>query len=123
MTDLYRDSAHRYAHDAEFAALVDMLFHYALEHGLTPGELKQIAFFAALKAEQYATRTVTIPQGKDQELQALMDELQQSPEWRRGDNTVPQPCPVNPWWKDSEVQPSAVRDESKPDQSSGSREK
>ena len=58
MSDVYRDSEQRYRHDPEFHALVDVLLHAALEHGFTPGELKQAAFLAALKAEQYAARQV-----------------------------------------------------------------
>lgn len=52
--DVYRDTSARYAHDAEFRVLVDLLLHAAIEHGYTPGELKQAVFMAALKAEEYA---------------------------------------------------------------------
>lgn len=52
--DLYRDSAERYQRDPEFHALVDMLFNFAVTQGYTPGELRQAAFYASLRAEQYA---------------------------------------------------------------------
>lgn len=51
MTDVYRDTAHRYEHDPAFHAAVEMLEAVAREHGFTPGELKQIAFKAALNIE------------------------------------------------------------------------
>lgn len=55
-TDMYRDSEERYHREPVFASLVEYLFRVAVSEGFTPGELKQIAFCAALKAEQYATR-------------------------------------------------------------------
>lgn len=51
MTDVYRDTDHRYLHDAAFHGAVQMLESLARQHGYTPGELKQIAFKAALNIE------------------------------------------------------------------------
>jgi hypothetical protein len=47
----YRDSEERYHNDNEFRAVVDVLMVAAVNHGFTPGELKQAAFFAAYMAE------------------------------------------------------------------------
>lgn len=52
MSDIYyRDTDERYRNDAAFHAAVKMLEQLARTHGLTPGELKQIAFKAALNIE------------------------------------------------------------------------
>lgn len=51
MTNEYKDTEHRMMHDASFRAAVMMLANVAREHGFTPGELKQIAFRAALELE------------------------------------------------------------------------
>lgn len=51
MSDIYTDSPVRYKHDAEFRVVVDALCDYGRRCSLTPGELKQIAAFAALKLE------------------------------------------------------------------------
>jgi len=51
LTDVYRDTDHRYLHDPAFHAAVTSLEVAATEHGFTPGELKQIAFKAALNLE------------------------------------------------------------------------
>jgi hypothetical protein len=51
MTDVYRDTDERYRNDPTFHAAVTMLEVAATEHGFTPGELKQIAFKAALNLE------------------------------------------------------------------------
>ena len=58
--DHYRDTAQRLHHDPEFRAAVDMLWAMATRHGFTPGELKQIAFAAAIKCEEYATRSMLV---------------------------------------------------------------
>lgn len=58
--DFYRDTEHRYRTDADFHSAVDMLQHMAQRHGFTPGELKQIAFKAALNLEMLSARPVTI---------------------------------------------------------------
>ena len=50
--NIYRDSEYRYLHDAPFRAAVTMLEKVAVEHGFAPGELKQIAFQAALNIER-----------------------------------------------------------------------
>lgn len=50
-TDFYRDTDERYMQDPAFRAAVDMLQNMAREHGFTPGELKQIAFKAAVELE------------------------------------------------------------------------
>jgi hypothetical protein len=51
MTDVYRDTDDRYQHDPAFRAAVTSLEVAATAHGFTPGELKQIAFKAALNLE------------------------------------------------------------------------
>lgn len=48
----YRDTSYRLAHDAEFRALVNQLAGAAESLGLTPGEIKQVAFAAAVLVEQ-----------------------------------------------------------------------
>lgn len=52
--NLYHDTDYRMRYDPEFRAVVDQLVAAALTHGYTPGELKQIAFAAAMRAEQLA---------------------------------------------------------------------
>lgn len=52
MNDVYRDTDHRYLTDPAFHAVVKMLERAAIEHGFTPGELKQMAFKAALNIEE-----------------------------------------------------------------------
>lgn len=54
MSDVYRDTDHRYLTDPAFHAVVKMLERAAIEHGFTPGELKQMAFKAALNIEMRA---------------------------------------------------------------------
>lgn len=54
--DFYRDTDHRYRTDAEFHQAVDLLSHMARANGWTPGEMKQIAFKAALNVELTAIR-------------------------------------------------------------------
>jgi hypothetical protein len=51
-SDYYRDSDERYDRDPAFHHAVDMVQALAHQHGFTPGELKQIAFYAALKIEE-----------------------------------------------------------------------
>lgn len=53
--DVYRDTAFRMQHDAEFNSAVMLLVQVARQHGFTPGELKQIAFQAALYVEERRT--------------------------------------------------------------------
>lgn len=48
--DFYRDTHARMRHDNPFRSSVDMLVAHAKAHGFTPGELKQIAFAAAVEA-------------------------------------------------------------------------
>jgi hypothetical protein len=55
MPDFYSDTDDRYRRDPDFQHAVRILEHLAREHGFTPGELKQIAFKAALNIEE--TRT------------------------------------------------------------------
>lgn len=52
MPDVYQDTDHRYQTDPAFRAVVKMLEQAAIEHGFTPGELKQMAFKAALNIEE-----------------------------------------------------------------------
>jgi pantoate kinase len=52
MTDVYRDTDERYQRDPAFHAAVRTMEAIAREHGFTPGELKQIAFKAALNLEE-----------------------------------------------------------------------
>lgn len=49
---VYYDSQHRYLHDTEFHAAVEAMVDMGYRNGFTPGELKQIAFQAALFIEQ-----------------------------------------------------------------------
>lgn len=55
--DHYRDTAERLRSDPHFHEAVTLLYHLALNHGFTPGELRQIAFAAAVRCEEHATRT------------------------------------------------------------------
>lgn len=48
---VYRDSEERYRNDPAFHAAVTTMERMATQHGFTPGELKQIAFKAALNIE------------------------------------------------------------------------
>jgi len=57
--DVYRDSHERYRNDAEFRAAVDCVLTLAVQNGYTPGELRQIAFMAALKAEEHSRNLQT----------------------------------------------------------------
>jgi hypothetical protein len=52
MTDIYRDTDERYQRDPAFYSAVRTMEAIAREHGFTPGELKQIAFKAALNLEE-----------------------------------------------------------------------
>lgn len=52
MSCYYRDTDDRYARDPDFQMAVKYLEHMAREHGFTPGELRQIAFKAALNIEE-----------------------------------------------------------------------
>jgi hypothetical protein len=52
MTDVYRDTDERYQRDPAFYSAVRTMEAIAREHGFTPGELKQIAFKAALNLEE-----------------------------------------------------------------------
>lgn len=59
----YEDSEYRYTHDAEFRNAVDMLQALAMQHGFTPGELKQIAFYASLRIEELRRPPLELPEG------------------------------------------------------------
>jgi hypothetical protein len=50
--NMYRDTESRYHNDPAFRAAVKTLEGIAERHGFTPGELKQIAFKAALNIEE-----------------------------------------------------------------------
>ena len=50
--DFYSDTDRRHLNDPAFHAAVKLLMKLASEHGFTPGELKQIAFKAALELEK-----------------------------------------------------------------------
>jgi len=56
--DLYRDTHRRYFNDVAFHTAAQMLFQLAIKEGFTPGELKQIAFCAALLAEEHSRKSV-----------------------------------------------------------------
>jgi hypothetical protein len=64
MPDFYRDTDDRYRRDPDFHQAVKLLENLAREQGYTPGELKQIAFKAALNLEE--SRPVTIDGGADE---------------------------------------------------------
>lgn len=57
MADFYRDTEDRYRRDAEFRIAVESLVHLATQNGFTPGELKQIAFMAALRCEMFSNKS------------------------------------------------------------------
>jgi hypothetical protein len=50
----------RYRNDPLFATIVDALTQQALEHELTPGELRDIAYVAALRVEQLVVRRMIV---------------------------------------------------------------
>jgi hypothetical protein len=52
VSDIYRDTDERYLRDPAFHSAVRTMEAIAREHGFTPGELKQIAFKAALNLEE-----------------------------------------------------------------------
>jgi hypothetical protein len=56
MNDFLLETNERFHRDPEFHAAVMVLERIARENGFTPYELKQIAFAAALRVEQTATR-------------------------------------------------------------------
>jgi hypothetical protein len=60
MPDFYRDTDDRYRRDPDFQQMVKLLEHFAREYGWTPGELKQIAFKAALNIEETRTGTFIV---------------------------------------------------------------
>ena len=67
----YRDTDERMARDPAFHAAVTLLMKLALEHEFTPGELKQIAFCAALEIEMRYPRPVRVyGDGRIEELPA-----------------------------------------------------
>ena len=51
MTSIYHDTDQRMRQDADFRACVMLMMQLADQHGYTPGELKQMAFRAALELE------------------------------------------------------------------------
>jgi hypothetical protein len=55
--DTYRDTAERLRNDPHFHEAVTLLYHLAVSHHFTPGELKQIAFAAAVRCEEHAVRS------------------------------------------------------------------
>lgn len=63
MANEYKDTEHRMIHDVSFRAAVMMLANLAREHGFTPGELKQIAFRAALEIELNDARPMMFRRG------------------------------------------------------------
>jgi len=60
MADLYRDTEDRVRNDPAFHGAVMMLAAMAREHGFTPGELKQIAFAAAVYVEERSCRPLVV---------------------------------------------------------------
>ena len=60
---VYRDTETRYLNDPSFRAAVKSLEAMAREHGFTPGELKQIAFKAALNIEMSAKPLLFVRRG------------------------------------------------------------
>jgi hypothetical protein len=74
MIDVYSDTDRRYLHDAEFRAAVDYLEAMARQHGFTPGELKQIAFKAALNIEMKRIPTIRIPREEWLRMKGQTDE-------------------------------------------------
>jgi hypothetical protein len=57
MSDVYRDTDERYRRDPAFYSAVRTMEAIAREHGFTPGELKQIAFKAAVNIEMTMNRS------------------------------------------------------------------
>lgn len=65
MTDnIYRDTEERVRNDPEFSAAVHMLATLAVTRGYTPGELKQIAFAAAVLVESRSCRPLVLSMGE-----------------------------------------------------------
>ncbi len=58
--NMYTDTERRMFHDAEFRTVVETLAQVAEKHGYTPGELKQIAFAAALMVELRAPKAFKV---------------------------------------------------------------
>jgi hypothetical protein len=58
--NVYQDTRARYESDAAFHSLVDWMRYNAQEHGFTPGELKQAAFYAAYLVELYNPKPFTL---------------------------------------------------------------
>lgn len=65
-------SRSRYMQDTHFHALVQVLLDAALNHGFTPGELRDVAHLAACMAEERRVKPVRVvvgepppPQGPD----------------------------------------------------------
>jgi hypothetical protein len=75
--NVYSDTESRYLNDPEFHAAVKMLEAAAERHGFTPGELKQIAFKAALNLEERRALApfVAVKNRIDRKIQAGMDRL------------------------------------------------
>jgi len=58
--DVYRDTYQRLQSDATFNSIVERLAVFAQTYGYTPGELRQVAFAAALLVEMRSVRPVYI---------------------------------------------------------------
>lgn len=70
MTDsYYRDTDARMAGDVDFRACVMQMMRFADLLGFTPGELKQIAFRAALELEMRRPGTWVVTQGQIEEIE------------------------------------------------------
>lgn len=54
------DTDKRMQHDTEFRTVVEYLAHVALTRGYTPGELRQIAFAAAVLVEMRRMRPIRL---------------------------------------------------------------
>ena len=59
----YHDSETRYRSEPTFKAAVDFLVAMGEQAGFTPGELRQIAFQAALVIETRNARSVSVARG------------------------------------------------------------
>lgn len=65
----YRDTDARMVGDHEFRSVVYMLMQLADRYGYTPGDLKQIAFRAALELEMRRPGTWVLTQGQLEEIE------------------------------------------------------
>lgn len=89
--NVYRDTESRYLNDAAFHAAVRMLESAAERHGFTPGELKQIAFKAALNLEMRVRPMMMLARKGDPVFSFGVDPIPERPP-----ELWPPPYPIQP---------------------------